>query len=146
MAEEILDELADELGSLFPLIFKNLMRFRGEHKDLGMSRIHIDIMFILNRFGQLTMSDIAKRLFISKPYNILLVDKLIELGLVERLPDPKDRRIINIRLMEKGIGYLNEFKKSNKENTKRRLSVLKPGELKQLLSSLQNIKEIITKI
>lgn len=146
MAEEILDELSDELGSLFPLIFKNLMRFGGDNKDLEMSRIHMDIMFILNRFGQLTMSDIANRLFISKPYNTLLVDKLIELGLVERLPDPKDRRIINIRLTEKGIGYLNEFKKSNKENIKRRLSVLKPGELKQLLSSLQNIKEIITKI
>lgn len=146
MAEEILDELSDELGSLFPLIFKNLMRFGGDNKDLEMSRIHMDIMFILNRFGQLTMSDIANRLFVSKPYNTLLVDKLIELGLVERLPDPKDRRIINIRLTEKGIGYLNEFKKSNKENIKRRLSVLKPGELKQLLSSLQNIKEIITKI
>ena len=146
MAEEILDELSDELGSLFPLIFKNLMRFGGENKDLEMSRIHMDIMFILNRFGQLTMSDIANRLFISKPYNTLLVDKLIELGLVERLPNPKDRRIINIRLTEKGLGYLNEFKKSNKENIKRRLSVLKPGELKQLLSSLQNIKEIITKI
>lgn len=146
MSEDILDKITDELISLFPLFFKNLMRFGGDNRDLELSRVHMDIMFILNRFGQLTMSDIANRLYISKPYNTLLVDKLIELGFVERLSDSKDRRIINIRLTEKGIEYLKEFKELNKENIKRKLSVLSNSELEQLLSSLKNIKEIILKI
>ncbi|MCL5985524.1 MAG: MarR family transcriptional regulator [Actinobacteria bacterium] len=146
MKEDILNEMADELVSLFPLLFKNLMKFERDDRDPELSRVHMDIMFILNKFGQLTMSDIANRLLISKPYNTLLVDKLIDLGLVERLPDSEDRRIVNIRLTEKGIGYLREFRESNKENIKRKLSTLGDSELKQLLSSLRNIKEIISKI
>jgi DNA-binding MarR family transcriptional regulator len=146
MADDILDKIADELVSLFPLFFKNLMKSSRGNKDLELSRVHMDIMFILNEFKQLTMSDIAKRLFISKPYNTLLVDRLIDLGMVGRFPDDEDRRIINIRLTEKGIRYLKEYKESNKKNIKTKLSILNADELEQLLSSLQNIKEIISKI
>jgi DNA-binding MarR family transcriptional regulator len=146
MFDDILDKIADELVSLFPLFFKNLMKSSRGNKDLELSRVHMDIMFILNEFKQLTMSDIAKRLFISKPYNTLLVDRLIDLGMVGRFPDDEDRRIINIRLTEKGIRYLKEYKESNKKNIKTKLSILNADELEQLLSSLQNIKEIISKI
>jgi DNA-binding MarR family transcriptional regulator len=146
MADDILDKIADELVSLFPLFFKNLMKSSRGNKDLELSRVHMDIMFILNEFKQLTMSDIAKRLFISKPYNTLLVDRLIDLGMVGRFPDDEDRRIINIRLTEKGIRYLKEYKESNKKNIRTKLSILNADELEQLLSSLQNIKEIISKI
>jgi DNA-binding MarR family transcriptional regulator len=146
MSDDILDKIADELVSLFPLFFKNLMKSSRGNKDLELSRVHVDIMFILNEFKQLTMSDIAKRLFISKPYNTLLVDRLIDLGMVGRFPDDEDRRIINIRLTEKGIRYLKEYKESNKKNIKTKLSILNADELEQLLSSLQNIKEIISKI
>jgi DNA-binding MarR family transcriptional regulator len=146
MSDDILDKIADELVSLFPLFFKNLMKSSRGNKDLELSRVHMDIMFILNEFKQLTMSDIAKRLFISKPYNTLLVDRLIDLGMVGRFPDDEDRRIINIRLTEKGIRYLKEYKESNKKNIRTKLSILNADELEQLLSSLQNIKEIISKI
>ena len=146
MSDDILDKIAGELVSLFPLFFKNLMKSSRGNKDLELSRVHMDIMFILNEFKQLTMSDIAKRLFISKPYNTLLVDRLIDLGMVGRFPDDEDRRIINIRLTEKGIRYLKEYKESNKKNIKTKLSILNADELEQLLSSLQNIKEIISKI
>jgi DNA-binding MarR family transcriptional regulator len=122
------------------------MKFNKDNRDLELSRVHMDIMFILNEFRQLTMSDVAKRLFISKPYNTLLVDRLIDLGMVGRFPDDEDRRIINIRLTEKGITYLEEHKESRRKYIRTKLSVLNAKELEQLLSSLKNIKEMISKI
>jgi DNA-binding MarR family transcriptional regulator len=146
MTDDILDKITDELVSIFPLFFKNLMKFNKDNRDLELSRVHMDIMFILNEFRQLTMSDVAKRLFISKPYNTLLVDRLIDLGMVGRFPDDEDRRIINIRLTEKGITYLEEHKESRRKYIRTKLSVLNAKELEQLLSSLKNIKEMISKI
>jgi len=146
MTDDILDKITDELVSIFPLFFKNLMKFNKDNRDLELSRVHMDIMFILNEFRQLTMSDVAKRLFISKPYNTLLVDRLIDLGMVGRFPDDEDRRIINILLTEKGITYLEEHKESRRKYIRTKLSVLNAKELEQLLSSLKNIKEMISKI
>jgi len=78
MEDDTLDKIADELESLLPMVFKKIMKPNKDDMEIELSRMHLDIMFILNKFAQLTMSDIAKRLLISKPYNTLLVDRLIE--------------------------------------------------------------------
>lgn len=77
----------------------NLMdRWGSKH---GLSEGRIRVMFIL-RFGPRTLGDIADRCGVS-PRNITgLVDGLEKDGLVERVPDPSDRRAIRAQLTEKG--------------------------------------------
>ncbi len=42
------------------------------------------------------MSEIGRRVYISKSNMTSLIDKLVENGLAERIPDTNDRRVINI--------------------------------------------------
>jgi DNA-binding MarR family transcriptional regulator len=87
-----------------------------------------------------------QELFIAKPQMTHLIDKLINLGMVERLPDKIDRRIINIKLIEKGKTTLEESKNLIRKNIRRKLSCLKDDELKELSVSLKKLRDIGAKL
>ena len=52
--------------------------------------------------GPLRLSELAERMGITAPTTSRAVDGLVELGLVERLPDPADRRAVRIDMTEPG--------------------------------------------
>jgi len=59
--------------------------------QFGMSYIRIKTVNLLAQ-GPLTMKDLAGRLAVDAPYTTVVVDDLEVRGLVERQPDPVDRR------------------------------------------------------
>ena len=103
-------------------------------------------MAILDDSGMLPVSEIGKRLLIPNPQMTHLVDKLISLGMAERLPDERDRRIINLALSDKGKITLGECRKLIGNNIRKKLSCLKDDELKELEISLSKLREIGTKL
>ena len=52
--------------------------------------------------GPLRLSDLAERMGITAPTASRAVDGLVDLGLLERQPDPADRRAVRIDLTEPG--------------------------------------------
>jgi len=48
------------------------------------------------------LQDLAERLGVSPPTTSRAVDALVEHGLLERVPDPEDRRAVRISLTERG--------------------------------------------
>ena len=98
--EVSLDTLADNLLSLFPLFHGKI--FRRDHAIQGMQLAGYRVLGTLMKCGPLPASELARRLYISRPYITRLVDSLITEHLVERLPDEKDRRIIRIRITGEG--------------------------------------------
>jgi DNA-binding MarR family transcriptional regulator len=81
-----------------------------------------------------------------KPQVTHLVDALAAAGLVERLADIKDRRVINLFLTEKGRLLAREMKQKVKENTKKILSTLTPEELSQMSAALEILRSTIGKL
>ncbi len=85
-------------------------------------------------------------LSISKSQMTHLIDKLISLGIVARVPDTKDRRIINISLTDKGRKVLEEYRRLIRENIERKLSYLKHEELEELSLLLRKLRDLESKI
>jgi DNA-binding MarR family transcriptional regulator len=52
--------------------------------------------------GPLRLSELAERMGITAPTASRAVDGLVDLGLLERLPDPADRRAVRIDVTESG--------------------------------------------
>jgi DNA-binding MarR family transcriptional regulator len=52
--------------------------------------------------GPLRLSELAERMGVTAPTASRAVDGLVELGLLERLPDPGDRRAVRIDVTESG--------------------------------------------
>jgi DNA-binding MarR family transcriptional regulator len=60
--------------------------------------------------SSIMVSRLARLLIQESPSTSTLVDRMVERGLVDRLPDPKDRRKALIKLTRKGRSLLNEVR------------------------------------
>src|SRR5438105_3577548 len=75
----------------------------------GLSESRLSLLVRLSRVGEVTLGDLAEALDVS-PRNITgLVDLLERDGLVERFPDPDDRRATRVKLSPAGQAKLKEI-------------------------------------
>jgi DNA-binding MarR family transcriptional regulator len=75
-----------------------------------------------------------------------LADSLIAAGLVERLPDPSDRRVINIAITEKGKKHLHHSVTVYKHDLKERLAELDKYDIDILCTAAEDLQRILVKI
>jgi DNA-binding MarR family transcriptional regulator len=141
--QEKLDQIVSDLLALRPVIFRKL--FSKPDNSEGINPGSHFILLMLKQSHLMTMTEIGNKLHIPKPNVTILVDKLIEKGLIERVPCEYDRRIINIRITEQGNNLRNEFISREKEKLSQKLSILGDSEIEQLATSLQNVNSILKK-
>lgn len=99
------ERLADEIMMLMPVLGRLLDRpgpmemdeisRRGIPTDAHVSPGHIQVMIALSR-GPHSVSQLAGELGVSSPAVTQLVDRLADLGMVERRHDTKDRRVVTV--------------------------------------------------
>jgi DNA-binding MarR family transcriptional regulator len=99
-------------GDLQHALFRVLrsLVFRGDPSS-AMSELPISqlkCLHIVNDSEGLKMIDIAHRMEIGLPAVSQIVDRLVRKGLVERLPDPQDRRVVRIALTDKARAIVAE--------------------------------------
>jgi DNA-binding MarR family transcriptional regulator len=112
----------------------------------GMQGAQYRVLGVLMKSGALPVSEIGRRLYISKPYMTALIDTLIEGGFVERQPDLADRRVINITITDLGKRQLKQYVTMYKNELKTLLAGLDTTDLEKLCSSLESLKSILSKI
>jgi DNA-binding MarR family transcriptional regulator len=111
--EAALEEATEQINRTLPRMFRNLKhQIRNTalvtaYKDMGEQQM--GVLHELTR-GKLLTSELAKKFDVANPTITRTVDRLVEMGYVEREPDPNDRRKIYLRLTEPGsrIGVLLE--------------------------------------
>ena len=106
MDEVKLEAIVQNFISIIPLFKKKLLHDNCKFDKGNLNHSHFQILAVLKKEGQQPISEVAKKLFISTPNMTKLLNKLIDEGMIERIPGEKDRRIININLTEKGSTYL----------------------------------------
>ncbi len=117
MTKSEIDGIIDTLIGLIPSFQKMIKQVNGEIlQNSEISGVHMTILFILNHEGQLNMSALGKKIMAPRPNVTVFVEKLIELGLVERVYSEEDRRIVSVRLTDTGrecikthIGEMKEY-------------------------------------
>lgn len=141
--DEILNQMVDDLYMLFPLFKKKLLKHEKTDR-LPPSYYHV--LKVLMKHGELPMSEVGRMVYISKSNMTSLIDKLVENRLVKRLPDKRDRRVINIDITDKGIELLMNWRKLSNEDIKMNLSTISDDELEKFYDSVETMKIIILKI
>jgi DNA-binding MarR family transcriptional regulator len=144
MAEDIRDRAADALLALIPLYYKNVIRHRPPIAGIQLAQIHT--LGILMKTKSLTMSEIGSRLYISRPYMTRLADQMIADHLVERQPDPADRRVIKLAITEKGKKYLRQSLTWFKNDLKKNLTGLNDDDVEKLCTALEDTYRILSKL
>ena len=146
MNDPQIDRILENMFVVMLTIHKKILKKDiSEIPDNNLTRLHMAIMGELAQTN-LTMTELAKSMMMTKPQLTHVVDALVSLNIVKRRPDEKDRRVINLALTEKGRVWLEEGKKKIKEHTKMRLATLSPEELTEMASALESLRNIIVKL
>ena len=139
-----IDSVIENLISIHPLLSKSFSRSIRSKTNLNPGSLYV--LGLLTRHEILSMSEIGCRLSMPKPHITSLVDKLIAEEMVERLYDPNDRRIVNIRITAKGITDFNAIKFEISQELRLKLETLEVDKLKTLSIASQQVKDILTNI
>lgn len=150
MRDGILDSIAEDLFTIPPLIGRSirrkLLRITTAHIREDILPPHFEIMRTLHKTGTLYVTEIGERLQIPRPQMTHLIDKLVTLEIVERQPDARDRRIINIALTSNGKALLTKHRRMIKGNIKTSLTPLTDEELVEASTSLRTLRRILLKL
>ncbi|MGL5348219.1 MAG: MarR family winged helix-turn-helix transcriptional regulator [Peptostreptococcaceae bacterium] len=146
MNDDNIDLIIEKFIKAMPLFQKKLLRPQCCDNKQNLTHSHLQIMVILKERGKSPISDVAKRLLISTPNMTKLLNKLIDEELVERFPDKKDRRIINIDLTQKGNDLLSDRFQNLKSTFRNKLSTVSNDQLVKLDFSLTTLLEVLESI
>lgn len=150
MKNGTLNTVAEDLFSTLPLIGrsirKKLLKTALTSFEVDIAPPHFEIMKLLEEAGTLHVAEIGERLQIARPQMTHLIDKLVDLGIVERQIGTEDRRIINIMLTNKGKRIIKEHDSDIMNATREMLACLTDEELQDLSVSLRKLREIFSKL
>jgi DNA-binding MarR family transcriptional regulator len=150
MRGQILSAVAVDLLSVPPLIFRLLRRklvkttLAGVDADINLP--HFEIMRVLKEEGTLHVAEIGERLQIAKAQMTHLIDKLVELGLVEREMDESDRRTLNIAMTARARRLMEEHEANLVNAVRENMSSLTAADLATLSESLRNLRDILSRV
>ncbi|NJL72402.1 MAG: MarR family transcriptional regulator [Candidatus Competibacteraceae bacterium] len=68
-----------------------------------------NMLMVLREKGEATIKDLAEALQVSAPSASTMVDRLVDLGVVDRSQSVVDRRTVLVRLMEPGEAAMTQF-------------------------------------
>lgn len=135
---------AEVINRLLVDLFNNIQQIEekslnhDEISDLSITEIHTIEAIGINT--ESTMSEIAQKLKITSGTLTTCVNKLIKKGYVERKRIEEDRRVVLIKLTEKGETAYNYHKKFHDELVNNTVESLEEDEKEILISSLDRIK------
>ena len=102
-------------------------------QELQLSPSHLGVLRILHDGQPVAMKDLAERLQITPPSITALTRRLVQTGMVERLPHPEDSRVTLLALTEAGRELHRQLHTAHLERIGRLLAGLTPAEQEQFL-------------
>jgi DNA-binding MarR family transcriptional regulator len=109
-------------------------------RKFGLEQWSFDVLATLRRSGypyELTPTQLFKSLMLTSGAITHRSDELVKAGLVQREPDPNDRRGVRIKLTDLGRAKIDEAVTAHVENERKILRHLSKQERRQLISLLR---------
>lgn len=103
--------------------------------DLSLHQVQV-IVFLANQ-DTASVSMVASQLGMGRPSASLLIDSLVQRGLVSRCDDPADRRRAVVRLTAEGVGYIDALFQGGQGDPRDVLVAMETTDLLALLRGLQ---------
>jgi len=139
MEFSILDHGLQNLLQLHKTLLSN---FQPDIGIEGLNRTHWRALIHIAEAGSECMKGIGRHIGLEAGSFTPVADRLIEEGLVERIPDPVDRRRILLQITHDGEKSVKILKRLMKEHFTRKLSILNEVQLGHLTEAMNTISDI----
>ena len=113
----------------------------GPWLELNMSTPQLKALLLISDEEAIRMRELARKLGGSFSNATVLVDRLVDRGLVERLPDPDDRRVVLVRATGEGQALIEQLVTSWRALSESVLDVMDAEDLAALRRGLAALLE-----
>jgi DNA-binding MarR family transcriptional regulator len=108
-----------------------------EFTEVGVTMAQAKVLYVVLAAGHLRMSELANRLGISPSSASEIVERLVELRLLQRAEDADDRRQVVITTTPDAVALLERFRELNQRQLRELLGRLDADELEVVGESLE---------
>lgn len=124
------------------LTHEKLLKPYMDHFRDTLSPMQLSVLGILEAYGKMTMTELSEKLHTTRQQMTQIVARLFEIGVIERQPDERDRRLIRIKPTEKAERLLSEGAHSFVQEVLGMAGQL-GAEEKQLLDAMETANRIL---
>ncbi len=103
-----------------------------EFLEVQVTMSQAKLLYLLGASGDLHMSDLVPRLGVSLSTISVLVDRVVDQGLVHRREDPVDRRQVVVGLTDAGAAFIDRFRELGADQMRELLALLDDEELESM--------------
>lgn len=141
MATVTLSEFSNRVSEMMPIISREFFKHQTEFHKVKVTIPQFVVMDILNRQGQMRMSDLARFINVTTAAMTGIVERLVRDGYVKRLSDLDDRRIIEVILTSKGHKIADAISDKKKKTVTRMFGMVSQKEREEFLKILTHVME-----
>jgi DNA-binding MarR family transcriptional regulator len=127
---------------LAPLVMRTMRAELSARQGLELSVPQFRALRFVGRRPGISLSDLAAHLGTTRPAASRLVDRLLEVGLLDRAVDPSDRRQVALALTERGQLALQGAHAAAQARMAERLGGLTPDELGRCAQALATLRAL----
>jgi DNA-binding MarR family transcriptional regulator len=120
---------------------------RRLRKQFGETLPRFDLMAQLERVENgMTLGEVSQRMMVSAGNVTSLVERLVQIGYVERRTDPTDRRSQLIRLTKNGRKHFGRMAAAHQSWVAGLLSGLSPADIDAAMAELAKVKDSVSRV
>jgi MarR family transcriptional regulator, organic hydroperoxide resistance regulator len=136
----------DVLEGLRPMMAYQRQAMMLAWQDRSLSKLNLHVLMLLDHHGPLPMSRLAALVDVSVSNMTGIVDRLEQHGLVERIRDDRDRRLVLVRATPTGASRCEEVEGMRQEHLRQLLGTLGGGERAVVLKAAQALARGVVRL
>lgn len=137
------DEVLDGLTPMMAYQRRSMMRM---WQDRSLSKLNLHVLMLLDHHGPLPMSKLAAFVDVSVSNMTGIVDRLEQHGLVERVRDDRDRRLVVVRATATGTARCEEVEGLRREHIRQLLGTLDARDRAVVLEAAQALARGVARL
>lgn len=136
------DDLVDAIVAEYePLVARTRRAMASVWQDRSISKTSLVVLMQLEIHGPVSMSRLASLLDVGLPNMTGIVDRMEEQGLVERVRDERDRRVVLVSATPRGIALAEELEEIRRQRLAELVTALGPSDRQTCLRAFRALRE-----
>lgn len=102
-----------------------------------------EALLVLREFGDLTMGELCQRMFLACSTATDLIDRMERNGIIERVRDTSDRRVIRLKVLSKGQRVVDEVLEARRSYLAALLGTVDVSDKERLIQALEQLNYLM---
>lgn len=146
MSDPELDPIDEAVAQIEALMSYRRRAFCAHPLTREVSVPQVHVLMRLDEAGPLMVSELAHLLDISLPSASSIVDRMVEHGLVERVRNEADRRVVHVAITQRGHAVVEQFGGPKSAQLRKLFVTMTPQELEHVIRGVEAVRRALERV